>query len=67
MFTADPKINPNAKKLDAVTYEEMMELSLLGKCHSGNESVELAKKYERKAIYWKITGNNKIRGNVCHE
>lgn len=30
VFTADPRIVPGARKLDRITYEEMMELSSLG-------------------------------------
>lgn len=30
MYTADPRIVPNAKKLDTVTYEEMLEMAACG-------------------------------------
>ncbi len=45
VFTADPRKVPNARKLDAVTYDEMLELATLGAGVLHNRSVELAKKY----------------------
>ena len=30
VYTTDPKINPNAKKIDKISYEEMLEMSSLG-------------------------------------
>lgn len=45
VYTADPRKVPNARKLDAVTYDEMLELATLGAGVLHNRSVELAKKY----------------------
>lgn len=45
IYTADPRIVPNAKKLDEITYDEMLELSSLGAQVLHGRSVELAKKY----------------------
>ncbi len=45
VFTADPRKVKNARKLDAVTYDEMLELATLGAGVLHNRSVELAKKY----------------------
>ena len=45
VYTADPRIVPGAKKLDAVTYDEMLELASLGAKVLHNRSVEMAKKY----------------------
>ena len=45
VFTADPRKVPNAKKLDAISYDEMLELATLGAQVLNNRSVEMAKKY----------------------
>ncbi len=45
VYTADPRIVKNARKLDAVTYDEMLELATLGAGVLHNRSVELAKKF----------------------
>ncbi len=45
VYTADPRVVPNARKLDEITYDEMLELASLGAKVLHNRSVELAKKY----------------------
>ena len=45
VYTADPRKVPNAKKLDAITYDEMLELASLGSQVLHNRSVEMAKRY----------------------
>ena len=45
VYTADPRIVKNARKLDAITYDEMLELASLGAQVLHNRSVEMAKKY----------------------
>ena len=45
VYTSDPRIVPNAKKLGAITYDEMLELASLGAQVLHNRSVELAKHY----------------------
>ena len=45
VYTTDPRIVPTAKKLDAITYDEMLELASLGAQVLHNRSVELAKHY----------------------
>lgn len=45
VYTADPRIVKSARKLDQVTYDEMLELATLGAGVLHNRSVELAKKY----------------------
>ena len=44
VYTADPRIVPNAIKIDAITYDEMLELASLGANVLHNRSVEMAKK-----------------------
>ena len=45
VFTADPRLVPNARKLEEITYDEMLELASLGAGVLHNRSVEMAKKY----------------------
>ncbi|MBQ5348060.1 MAG: aspartate kinase [Ruminococcus sp.] len=45
VYTADPRIVPNAKKLKEISYDEMLELATLGAQVLNNRSVEMAKKY----------------------
>ena len=45
VFTTDPRIVPRARKLDAITYEEMLELSSVGAKVLQTRSVGLAMRY----------------------
>ena len=45
VFTADPRIVPSARKLNEITYDEMLELASLGAGVLHNRSVEMAKKH----------------------
>ncbi|HEU5363123.1 MAG TPA: aspartate kinase [Gaiellaceae bacterium] len=45
VFTADPRIVPDALKLDAVTYEEMLEMSASGAKVMALRSIEVARSY----------------------
>ena len=45
VYTADPRIVPNARKMSEVTYDEMLEFASLGAKVLHNRSVEMAKKY----------------------
>jgi len=45
VFTADPRIVPEALKLDAVTYEEMLEMSASGAKVMALRSIEVARSY----------------------
>src|ERR1044071_861985 len=45
VYTADPRIVPNAKKLDEISYDEMLELASLGAKVMQSRSVEFAKKF----------------------
>lgn len=62
IFTTDPKINPNAKKLDRITYDEMMELASSGAVVLETRSVELAKKYNVKLFIGKSLESDKRKG-----
>ncbi|MBR5336640.1 MAG: aspartate kinase [Lachnospiraceae bacterium] len=50
VYTADPRIVPNAKKLSEITYDEMLELATLGAKVLHNRSVEMAKKYDVQLV-----------------
>lgn len=45
VYTADPRKIPDARKLDEITYNEMLELATSGAQVLNNRSVEMAKKY----------------------
>ena len=45
IYTADPRLVPNARKIDRISYEEMLELSGLGASVLQTRAVEFAKKY----------------------
>ena len=44
IYTTDPRIEPKAKKLDKISYDEMLELASAGAKVLQNRSVEMAKK-----------------------
>ncbi len=60
VYTADPRIVPDARKLTEITYDEMLELASLGANVLHNRSVEMAKKYnvklEVKSSFEKVDG-----------
>ena len=45
VYTADPRVVNKARKLDEITYDEMLDLATLGAGVLHNRSVEMAKKY----------------------
>ncbi len=45
VYTADPRLVPNAKRLEQISFEEMMELASLGAKVLQTRSVDLAAKY----------------------
>ena len=65
VYTADPRHVQGARKLDEVTYNEMLELATLGAQVLHNRSVELAKKYNVKLeVLSSFTGHpgTKVKG-----
>lgn len=65
VYTADPRHVKSARKLDEVTYNEMLELATLGAQVLHNRSVELAKKYNVKLeVLSSFTGHpgTKVKG-----
>ena len=65
VFTADPRVVKNAKKLDEVTYDEMLELASLGARDLHNRSVEMAKKYNVELVV--RSSLNYTEGTVVRE
>jgi len=45
IYTCDPRLDPHARKLDFITYEEMLEMSSAGAKVLHSRAVEIAKKY----------------------
>jgi aspartate kinase len=45
VYTADPRLVPSAKKLEEISYDEMLELASLGAKVMQSRSVEFAKKF----------------------
>ena len=50
VFTADPRLVPNARKLPTVSYEEMLEMSASGAKVLMLRAVELARKFNGEII-----------------
>lgn len=65
VYTADPRVVPNARKLDTITFDEMLELASLGAQVLNNRSVELAKKYGVELEV--LSSINPVPGTVVKE
>ena len=65
VFTADPRKVPNAKKLQEITYDEMLELATLGAQVLNNRSVEMAKKYNVKLEV--LSSLKRVPGTIVKE
>ncbi len=48
VYTTDPRIVPEARKLSSITYDEMLELASLGTAVLHPRSVEVAKQFNVK-------------------
>ena len=46
LFRSDPRLYPRAKKLDCISYEEMLEMASSGASVMHSRSIELAEKYK---------------------
>lgn len=65
VYTADPRVVPNARKLQEVSYDEMLEFASLGAKVLHNRSVEMAKKYGVKMVV--LSSMTKAEGTVVKE
>ncbi|MBI5049822.1 MAG: aspartate kinase [Nitrospirae bacterium] len=58
VYTTDPNIVPEAKKLDKISFEEMLELASLGAKVLQTRSVEFAMKYKMPVVVRSSFNNN---------
>ena len=65
VYTADPRIVPSAKRLNEITFDEMLELATLGAGILHNRSVEMAKKYNIKLEV--LSSMTKMPGTIVKE
>lgn len=76
VYLADPRIVPDVKKMEVVSYDEMLELSSMGAKVLHNRCVEIGKKYnvpiyvkstfEKNSIGTKITNNENLEDLVIN-
>ncbi len=65
VYTADPRKVENTKKLNEITYDEMLELATLGAQVLNNRSVEMAKKYNVKLEV--LSSLKRVPGTIVKE
>jgi len=65
VYTADPRIVPNARKLKEISYDEMLELASLGAKVLHNRSVEMAKKYNVQLVV--LSSLTRTEGTIVKE
>ena len=65
VYTADPRKVPNARKLQTISYDEMLELATLGAQVLNNRSVEMAKKYNIELEV--LSSLNRVPGTIVKE
>ena len=76
VYLADPRIVPDVKKMEVVSYDEMLELSSMGAKVLHNRCVEIGKKYnvpiyvkstfEKNSTGTKITNNENLENLVIN-
>ncbi len=59
IYTTDPRLCPNARKIDYISYEEMNELSSLGAKVMHNRSITVASKYNVNVYVGKTLSKEK--------
>ncbi|MBP3284760.1 MAG: aspartate kinase [Clostridia bacterium] len=64
VFTADPRVVKNAKKLDKISYDDMIDLACMGAKVLNNRAVSLAKKY-RIRLRAKSSFEEKSGTEIC--
>ena len=62
VYTCDPRVYPRAKKLQEITYMEMMQMAVLGSGVLETRSVELASKYDVKLYLGKSLNEDFSKG-----
>ena len=66
VFTADPRVVPDARKLDRISYDEMLELASLGAGVMHNRAVEFGKKYN-VLIRVRPSASDGLGTEICQE
>ena len=59
VYTTDPRLVPNARRLDTISYDEMLEMASLGAGVMHSRSIEFAKKYH-VPIHVRHAGNKEL-------
>lgn len=67
VYTIDPRMYPNAKRLKEITYNEMMQMACLGSGVLETRSVELASKYKVPLFLGKSLEKNRQKGTYIME
>jgi aspartate kinase len=65
VYTADPRLVPNASKIEVVSYDEMLEMAALGSKVMQARSVEFAKKF--KVVFAVRSSFNNNPGTIVKE
>lgn len=65
VYTADPRIVPNARKMEEVSYDELLELASAGAKVMQSRSVEFAKKF--KVVFEVKSSMNNNPGTIVKE
>ncbi|MCD4831198.1 MAG: aspartate kinase [Anaerohalosphaeraceae bacterium] len=66
IYTTDPRIFPQAVKLEQISYDEMLEMASLGAGVMHGRSIEFGKKYN-VTIHVRSSGENKTGTLITHE
>jgi len=66
IYTTDPRIEPKAKKIKAITYDEMLEMASLGAQVMQARSIEVAKKFN-VPIHVRSSFNNRAGTMITKE
>jgi len=62
IYTADPRVIPEAKKMDVATYDEILELASLGAKVMHSRSIEVGKKFNMPI--WVCNSHKEVKGTL---
>ncbi len=62
IYTADPRVIPEAQKMDVVTYDEILELASLGAKVMHSRSIEVGKKFNMPI--WVCNSHKEVKGTL---
>ncbi len=62
IFTADPRVIPEARKMDVATYDEILELASLGAKVMHSRSIEVGKKFNMPI--WVCNSHKDVKGTL---